>query len=71
MRFTIILATLAAAVSAAPASSASSLEETAVVLDSQADLCKNQDSYDICRSNCSPLAPAFACQINCLIAFCP
>ncbi|TIC97094.1 hypothetical protein CH35J_007710 [Colletotrichum higginsianum] len=36
----------------------------------QAD-CKNRDSYDICRRNCSPLAPGFACTINCLIAYCP
>ncbi|KAH6665296.1 hypothetical protein F5X68DRAFT_237102 [Plectosphaerella plurivora] len=69
MRFAIILATLAAAVSAAPA--AASLEQTGAALDARADICKNQDSYDICRSNCSPLAPAFACQINCLIAYCP
>ncbi|KAF7680674.1 hypothetical protein GT037_002325 [Alternaria burnsii] len=71
MRFAAIIAALAVTATALPATS---LEQTGaslvLMLDAQAAACAHQDSYDICRSNCSPLAPSFACQINCLIAYC-
>ncbi|CAI9628213.1 hypothetical protein IG631_03594 [Alternaria alternata] len=67
MRFAAIIAALAVTATALPATS---LEQTGASLDAQAAACAHQDSYDICRSNCSPLAPSFACQINCLIAYC-
>ncbi|KAK6225311.1 hypothetical protein QIS74_01358 [Colletotrichum tabaci] len=73
MRFTAVFATLAAlavTATAAPASTAALEQAGAVLVAQQAD-CKNRDSYDICRRNCSPLAPGFACTINCLIAYCP
>ncbi|PSN65589.1 hypothetical protein BS50DRAFT_636338 [Corynespora cassiicola Philippines] len=67
MRFTFILASLAATAIAAPKPSPEMSESEAISI---AQACSNPDSYNTCRTNCSPLAPAYACVINCLIAYC-
>ncbi|KAH6882457.1 hypothetical protein BKA58DRAFT_373361 [Alternaria rosae] len=67
MRFAAVIAALAVTAAALPATS---LEQTGAALDAQADACRDFDAYQTCTSNCSPLGPAFACSISCLIAYC-
>ncbi|ORX95798.1 hypothetical protein BCR34DRAFT_607851 [Clohesyomyces aquaticus] len=71
MRLTIttfLLTALAVTATAAPTMERST--SLGAEVDAVAAGCKHQESYDICRANCSPIAPGFACAINCLIAYC-